>query len=64
MTSSFGLVFCFLESQQFISVIFVLLLSCIDFRRQTDIKVRTDGIEVIQNIDKSLLHIKRWNRKL
>lgn len=48
--------FCLLKRQQLVPVIFVLLLSCLDFGRQSNVQVGADGIKVIEDIDYPILY--------
>ena len=51
---------CRCKCQQLVPVIFILFLPGFDFRRQTDVQVSADGIKVVENFNKTVLHIERW----
>ena len=56
----------FLKRQQLVPIVFVLLLPRFDFSRQSNVQVRADGIEVVEDISYAELHIQRrdYNVKL
>ena len=51
------------ECQEGIAIKFVLFLTGFNFRRQTDFKVRADGIKVVQDMGNSILNsqVRHWN---
>ena len=42
------------ECQELISIKFILFFSCFNLRRQTDIQIGADGIEVVEDINEAL----------
>ena len=53
------------KRQEHIPIIFILFFTGFDFSRQTDVQIRTDGIEVIQDVDNAFLYlyIRNWHRE-
>ena len=47
---------CRCKSQQLVPVVFILLLSGFDFRRQTDIQVGAEGVKTVEDTDKAFLY--------
>ena len=52
---------CRCKSQQLVPVVFILLLSCFDLGRETDIQVGADSIKVVENTDKAFLYTHNGN---